>query len=300
MGGRGPCRRLVGWTLGRERDGPQVGRGWRGREARWVRVSPQVLGKGPQCCAQPEVRRYLLWKRNMPWVALHGFPSHPKEMLGPEAPGQGSQATPDQATVKTSTFGSLLAIQKEDSGQQRGVQLCRPDRQLRMGRAQWLPPWEPTVGSPEPLSHTEAKVATSSPPLGVCCHMTPCHQPGHSFPEIPSPSSTSAPLTPLADGTPPCPSAETGRLLGPVSMRGTSRSPPMCCVPILCPNHLLRVFPPSTASSSCQTGAFWNRDRASFAWRWSCPQREAQEAVWPCWNCVLVLSVGWEGRGEVL
>lgn len=131
MGGRGLCRRLDGWTLDRERDGPQVGRGWRGREARWVRVRLQVLGKGPQCYAQPEVRRYLLWKRNMPWAALQGFSSYPKQMLGPEAPGQGSQATPDQATEKTSTFGSLLAIQK-DSGQQRRVQLCRPDRQLRM------------------------------------------------------------------------------------------------------------------------------------------------------------------------
>lgn len=172
MGGRGRCRRLAGWTLGRERDGPQVGRGWRGREAWWVRIKRQVLGKGPQCCAQPEVRRYLLWKRNMPWAALQGFPSYPKQMLGPEAPGQGSQAIPDQATEKTSTFVSLLAIQKEDSGQQRGVQLCR---QLRMessmaspvgaGSGQPLPP-----SPPPPHPRTEAEMATSSPPLGVCCH----------------------------------------------------------------------------------------------------------------------------------
>lgn len=74
----------------------------------------------------------LLWKRNGPWAALQGFPSYPKLMLGPEAPGQVSQATPDQATEKTLTLGSLLAFQKEGSSRQRGVQLCRPDRQRRM------------------------------------------------------------------------------------------------------------------------------------------------------------------------
>lgn len=219
MGGRGLCRRLDGWTLDRERDGPQVGRGWRGREARWVRVRLQVLGKGPQCYAQPEVRRYLLWKRNMPWAALQGFSSYPKQMLGPEAPGQGSQATPDQATEKTSTFGSLLAIQK-DSGQQRRVQLCRPDRQLRMESSMASP-----VGasSGQPPSPPQAEVAISSPPLGVCCHDS-------LLPAGPFLSRNPLSLqhlctadTPLADGTPPCLSAETGRLLSPVSMRGTKQ-----------------------------------------------------------------------------
>lgn len=75
---------------------------------------------------------YLLWKRNGPWAALQGFLSYSKPMLGPEAPGQASKVTPDQATEKTLTLGSLLAIQKEDSRRQRGVQPCRPDRQLRM------------------------------------------------------------------------------------------------------------------------------------------------------------------------
>lgn len=186
MGGRGRCRRLAGWTLGRERDGPQVGRGWRGREARWVRIKRQVLGKGPQCCAQPEVRRYLLWKRNMPWAALQGFPSYPKQMLGPEAPGQGSQAIPDQATEKTSTFVSLLAIQKEDSGQQRGVQLCR---QLRMESSMASPVG---AGSGQPLPPPPSPALRLKwqphPHPWVFAVMTLGHQPGHSFPEIPSPS----------------------------------------------------------------------------------------------------------------
>lgn len=232
MGRRDLCRRMSVWTLGRERDGPQEGRGWRGREARWVRVRPQVLGKGPQCCAQPEVRMYLLWKRNGPWAALRGFPSYPKLMLGPEAPGQASKATPDKATEKTLTLDSLLAIQKEASRWQRGVQLRRPDRQLRM-ELSGFSHGGPAVGSPEPLSCTEAEVVTSSPPLGVCCHdyLSPA---GSFLSKTPCPSSTSMPLTPLADGTSPCPSAETGRLLGPVSMGGTKQKPAhvLCAHPL--------------------------------------------------------------------
>ena len=219
MGHRGLCRRLAVWTLGRERDGPQEGRGWRGREARWVRVRPQVLGKGPQCCAQPEVRMYLLWKRNGLWAALQGFLSYSKPMLGPEAPGQARKVTPDQATEKILTLGSLLAIQTVVG---KGVSNCVGQIDNLGWRAQWFALWGLAVGSPKPLSCTEAEVATSSPPLGVCCHdyLSPA---GPFLSKIPSPSSTSAPLTPLADGTPPCPSAETGLLLGPVSMRGTKQ-----------------------------------------------------------------------------
>lgn len=76
---------------------------------------------------------YLLRKINGAGAAFQGFPSYPKLMLGPEAPGRVSQATPDQVTEKTLTLGSLLAVQKENSSQQRRVQLYRPDRQLRTG-----------------------------------------------------------------------------------------------------------------------------------------------------------------------
>lgn len=186
MGRRGLCRRLSVWTLGRERDGPQEGRGRKGREARWVRVRPQVLRKGPQYCAQPEVRMYLLWKRNGPWAALRGVPSYPKLMLGPEAPGKASKATPDQATEMTLTLGSLLAIQKEDSRWQRGVQLHKTDRQLRMklkgfsrGGRQWA------ASSPFPALRLKWQ---PHPHPWVFAVMTTCHQPGRSFLKPPVPS----------------------------------------------------------------------------------------------------------------
>lgn len=75
-------------------------------------------------------------------------------------------------------------------------------------RAQWRLPWEPAVGSPfpppphPPIPALRLKWQPHPHPW-VFAVMTLGHQPGHSFPEIPSPSSTFAPLTPLADGTPP-------------------------------------------------------------------------------------------------
>lgn len=64
---------------------------------------------------------YSLKRRNGLWAALESFPTGPKLKLGPEAPGQAGQVAPEQATKKTLTLGSLLAIRKEDSSGQRGV-----------------------------------------------------------------------------------------------------------------------------------------------------------------------------------
>lgn len=92
----------------------------------------------------------LSWRRKGLWAA---FQSHPKLMLGPEAPGQAGRVAPDQATEKTLTLGSLLAIQKEDSSRQRGVRLWRPDRQLRRDGSVASPMGAGSVRPRDPFLH---------------------------------------------------------------------------------------------------------------------------------------------------
>lgn len=81
------------------------------------------------------------------------------------------------------------------------------------------------VGSPEPLSYSEAEVVTSSLPSGLCCHdyLSPARPP--LLPPKPLlPASILPCCHPLADGTPSRPSAKTGPLV-PFSMKGSEQKP---------------------------------------------------------------------------
>lgn len=98
---------------------------------------------------------YLLWKRNGPGAAFQGFPSCPKRMLGPEAPGQVSQATPDQVTEKTLTLGSPPALPFRRRTVVSKVESNYIGQTDNLGRpAQRLPPWGASIGQPRaPFPH---------------------------------------------------------------------------------------------------------------------------------------------------
>lgn len=174
---------------------------------------------------------YLLWMRNGPWAALRGFPLLSKADAGSRGPWASKQGNPRSSHGEDLKPLALSLPFRRTVGKGESSCVGQIDN-LRMER-NGFPHRGRQWAAPSPFPALRLKWQPHPHPW-VFAVMTTCHQPGRSFPKTPSPSSTSAPLTRLADGTPPCPSADTGRLLGPVSMRGTKQKPArvLCARPL--------------------------------------------------------------------